>query len=145
MDPLHDLELRLDGVDEVVDVVAFDGGDALDLFEVVDGVADVLAFGNADGDAGDDAVVVNKFGAIRLDGLQQRLLADFLIIHDNQRVRADVDFFLDRKGIVDDGDGLLRPAGNGRREGREKEGYLFHALILAKIVPRYPSASLPRA
>jgi len=55
---LHDFQRRLDGVGEMVDVVALDGGNALDLFEVGDGVVDVLAVGNADGDAGDDAVVV---------------------------------------------------------------------------------------
>ena len=52
------------------DLVAFDGGYALDLFEVVDSVADVLAFGDADGDAGDDAVVVDEFCAIGFDRRQ---------------------------------------------------------------------------
>lgn len=95
MNLLHDLQLRLDRVGEVVDVVAFDGGDAPDLFEVGDGVVDVLAFGNADGDAGDDDVVVDEFGAIGLDGRQQRLLADFLVVHDDEFVGGDVDSFFD--------------------------------------------------
>lgn len=142
---LHDFQRRLDGVGEMVDVVALDGGYALDLFEVVDGVADVLAFGDADGDAGDDAVVIDELGTIGLDGREQRLLADFLVVHDDQFVRRDVgQGFLYGEGIADGLDALLRSAGHGRREGHQKDDNLFHTHLSCNYCTRTPDQPLQR-
>ena len=60
-------------------MVALDGGNALDLFEVGDGVVDVLAVGNADGDAEDDAVV----RTLAKGGSSSKVLSDLVPRHDS--------------------------------------------------------------
>ena len=85
-------------------MVALNGSDAFYLFKEDDGLNNIRSFRNLDGYAGDDAVIIEELGAIVFHGIQQVLLSNLGIIHDDEVGRRDelyilyeADFLVRRK------------------------------------------------
>ncbi|MBR0300331.1 MAG: hypothetical protein IJQ93_08455, partial [Bacteroidales bacterium] len=78
---LHHFQTRLNRICEANDLVTLDRDYAFHFLEPGYGYVDVGAVRDADGHAGDDAIVVDDFGLVFLDGSEQRFFANLCIIH----------------------------------------------------------------
>lgn len=65
--------------------VTVDGGDARNLTEMVDGLVDVLAVGDADGNRLDVVVAVDDLGTVGRDGLDEGDGVGRVVIGDDKR------------------------------------------------------------
>ena len=86
--------------------VSLYGDDALDIFEIGYCPTDICPLGDADGHAGDNAIVIDDFGSIGADGFCKRRFPNFSIIHDDERVGAEhlfLEGFSEERRLVEAG------------------------------------------